>query len=169
MADAVKRGGREMSQSLRHLERALAWALLGVVVAVALVGLLRYGLDMGWVWMQEGYLWLNAAVVLLAMTPTMARDRHVRVDLLYRNYGDRGRAIVDILSVVLLLWPLLGVVLWTSFPYVQASWSVWEGSREAGGLPGLFLLKSMLPLAAVLLLARGLATVLCSWRMLRVQ
>ena len=46
-----------------------------------------------------------------------------------------------------------------SLPYVASSWRVLEGSSEVGGIPGLFLLKSLIPLTAALLLLQGLAEV----------
>ncbi len=41
--------------------------------------------------------------------------------------------------------------------YVAASWSLLESSRETGGLPGVYLIKSLIPLAAALVLLQGLA------------
>ena len=55
------------------------------------------------------------------------------------------------------LLPFSAFLGWASWDYVAASWAVWEGSRAAGGLPGLFLVKSLIPLAAVLTFLQGLA------------
>ena len=47
----------------------------------------------------------------------------------------------------------------TSLPYVQASWRVLEGSSEVGGIPAIFLLKTLLPVMAVLLFLQGLSQI----------
>ena len=63
---------------------------------------------------------------------------------------------------MLLLLPTCVFVFWSSLDYVANSWSVTEASREAGGLPGLFLLKTAIPLTALLLAAQGVAEALRS-------
>ena len=52
---------------------------------------------------------------------------------------------------MLLLLPLCAYILYTSYPYVAASFAVRESSREANGLAALFLLKAIIPLMAILL------------------
>ena len=42
------------------------------------------------------------------------------------------------------------------------SWAIHESSSEAGGLPAVYLLKSLIPLMACLLLLQGLSIVLNS-------
>jgi TRAP-type mannitol/chloroaromatic compound transport system permease small subunit len=70
---------------------------------------------------------------------------------------ERGRAWVDALGVLFFLLPLCGYILYESLPYVQSSFEVRETSREAGGLKGLFLVKAVIPLMAVLLALQALA------------
>jgi len=99
-------------------------------------------------------------VFMLGAAYTLRHDEHVRVDVLYRRMSDRSRAIVDLAGTVLFLLPLCGYLLYETVPYVESSWRVAERSREAGGLPALYLLKAVIPLMAVLLAIQGLATVL---------
>jgi len=81
----------------------------------------------------------------------------VRVDVFYRPAGIRYKAWVDLLGSLFLLLPLVLVVLYESWPYVAESWSKLEESREAGGMPGLYLLKSVILLFAVLVGLQGLS------------
>jgi TRAP-type mannitol/chloroaromatic compound transport system permease small subunit len=48
-------------------------------------------------------------------------------------------------------------IFWASWEYVLTSWSFEEGSPEAGGLPGVFLLKSLLLVMPTLLITQGIA------------
>ena len=57
----------------------------------------------------------------------------------------------------MLLLPVCLFLLWSSLDYAAASWSVTEASRQTGGLPGLFLLKSVIPLTALILALQGVA------------
>ena len=49
------------------------------------------------------------------------------------------------------------LILWTSIPYAARAWAIVEGSQETAGLPLVFLLKSVIPLFAVLMLLQGAA------------
>ena len=131
--------------------RAVAWLTLLMVLVTVVVVVLRYFLGIGWIWLQESVTWMHATVFLLAAAYTLARDEHVRVDIFYSRYSDRTRAWVDLLGSLLLLLPVMVFIVLISWRYVADSWSVLEGSREAGGLPAVFLLKSLIIVMAVML------------------
>ncbi len=139
--------------------RAVAWLTLVMVLLTVVIVVLRYAFDLGWIWLQESVTWMHASVFMLAAAWTLARDEHVRVDIFYQRLGPRGRAIVDLAGTWLFLVPVSVFLLWTSYGYVEASWTIREASREAGGLgyPAVPVLKSMIPVTAVMLLLQGIA------------
>ena len=137
--------------------KAVAWLTLGMVFVTFVIVGLRHLFDSGYIWMQESVIWMHALVFLLAAAYTLRQDEHVRVDIFYRRLSPKGRAWVDLAGTLFLLVPSMLFVLVTSLDFVAQSWRVQETSSESGGLPGLFLLKSAIPLAAVLLLLQGLA------------
>jgi TRAP-type mannitol/chloroaromatic compound transport system permease small subunit len=47
--------------------------------------------------------------------------------------------------------------MWASWDYVLVSWAKMEESREAGGLPGLFLLKTVVWVFCVAVALQGLS------------
>jgi TRAP-type mannitol/chloroaromatic compound transport system permease small subunit len=67
---------------------------------------------------------------------------------------------VDLLGTLLLLMPVCVYIFWTGWDYVSESWNVMEGSREAGGIPGVYLLKTLILVMPVLVLIQGLAWIL---------
>lgn len=143
--------------------RGVAWLALATVLVIALVVLLRYGFDAGSIALQELALYLHATLLMLGMSYTLALDEHVRVDILYRRFPPRRQALVDLLGTVLLLVPVCVLILVLSCDYVLASWSRLEGSGDAGGLPAVFLLKSLLLVMPALLLVQGMAEGLRAW------
>lgn len=145
-----------------RIGRLAAWTMAGVVAVVFLVVLLRYGFNWGRVWMQESYVWLNAAGVLLGAGYTLRHGRHVRVDVLYSRCSPRVKAAIDLAGVLLFLLPFCGVLIWFGYGYAQHSlWrgGAWQFERDAGEgvLPTVGLLKAVLPLAMGLLSLQGLA------------
>ena len=140
--------------------RAVAWLTLGMVLITFSVVVLRYAFNIGWIAMQESVTFLHATVFLLGAAYTLRHEGHVRVDIFYRDMSPRARATVDLLGTLLFLIPVCVFILWTSREYVMDSWSLREGSREAGGLPGVFLLKTAIPVMALLLILQGVSQLL---------
>jgi len=147
--------------------RAVSWLTLALALTGFLVVLLRYVFNSGWIWMQESLTWMHAVVFMLGAAYTLKHDEQVRVDVIYRRLSVRRRAIIDLAGVVLFLLPLCGYIFYESLPYLLSSWSVGERSREAGGLPALYLLKAIIPIMSALLIVQGLSQVLRSIVILR--
>ena len=137
--------------------RGVAWLTLAMVLITFAVVILRYIYSIGWVWMQESYVWLHGIVFMMGAGYTLLHNGHVRVDIIYRTAGVRYKAVIDLLGSFLLLLPMVTVVFLVSINYVTSSWLKLEESREAGGLPGLFLLKSVILAFCLLLGLQGLA------------
>jgi TRAP-type mannitol/chloroaromatic compound transport system permease small subunit len=150
-----------------RIGRIAAWSMAGVVAIVFLVVALRYGFNWGRVWIQEAYVWLNAAGVLLGAGYTLRHDAHVRIDIYYEGWSARARALADLFGCIFLLAPALVLILVTSRGYVWRSWAIGETSREAGGLPAVYVLKALIPVFAVLMALQGLALAIRCLRTLR--
>lgn len=122
--------------------RVMSWLIPLMVLNTFAVAVLRYAFDLGWVWLQESYVWMHGAIIMIGVGYTLLHDGHVRVDIVYAALSAKGKAWVNLLGVILFLLPMVCVLLWVVSPYVHLSWSRLETSREAGGIPGLFILKS---------------------------
>ncbi len=140
--------------------RIVSWFSLFMVVTTFLVVLLRYAFDLGWIAMQESVTYMHAALFMLGAAYTLQRNGHVRVDIFYQKLSQRGRAWVDLLGTLLLLVPVCVFIAWVGWDYVLESWDVMEGSREAGGIPAVYLLKTLIIVMPVLMLLQGLAWIL---------
>ncbi len=142
--------------------RAVSWASVGMVVLTVLVVVLRYAFDLGWIALQESITYLHAALFMLGVAYTLKREGHVRVDIFYQRWSPRTQALIDVLGGLLLLLPTCAFIFWSGSDYVMASWAIHEGSREAGGLPGVFLLKTLILLMPLFLALQGVASILRS-------
>ena len=156
----MKRFAAWLDLPARWVEALLVWLVpLLVALCFALV-VGRYLFSAGSIAAQEALQWLHSLVFLLGAAGTLQAGQHVRVDVLQQRWSPRTRAIVDALGYILLLLPFAGFMLWISLDYVAASWALREGSRDPGGLPGTYLLKSLIPVAALMLALQALADLL---------
>jgi TRAP-type mannitol/chloroaromatic compound transport system permease small subunit len=128
-------------------------ALTFVIVA------LRYGFNLGWIAMQESVIYLHAAVFLLGSAYTQ-HDGHVRVDVFYRGFSQKRKALVNLVGTLFLLLPIMIFITWVSWHYVIESWQTLESSRESGGLPFLYVLKSFILLFSFTMLLQGISEVI---------
>lgn len=140
-----------------RIGRGVAWLTLLMVLVTFVVVILRYVYAIGWVWLQESYVWLHGIIFMVGAGYTLLHNGHVRVDIFYRPKSRRYKAIVDLLGSLLLLLPLVCVVSYVSYDYVLDSWIRREESREAGGLPALFLLKTVILLFCLLIGLQGVS------------
>ena len=139
------------------LGRATAWLTLLMALATAAVVALRYVFGQNTILLQEGVNALHGLVLMLGIAYTLLEKGHVRVDILHSRLAERRRRAVDGFGHAVFLLPVAALILLTSLPYVAQSWRVAEGSAEVGGLPGVYLLKTLIPVMAVLLFAQGLS------------
>ena len=91
---------------------------------------------------------------------TLKTEGHVRVDIFYQRFSTRTRAWVNSLGGIVFLLPLCLFILGVSWNYVAESWAIRETSPEPGGIPAVFLLKTLLPVMALNLLLQGTAETL---------
>lgn len=140
--------------------RVVAWLTLLMVAICLLLVIGRYFLDFGSIALQELVVYLHALVFMPGIAYTLKHDAHVRVDIIYQRLGERGRAWVDLCGGLLFLLPVAVFIGWMSLDYVIFSWRLRESSVEPGGLPGVFLLKSVILLMAAGLFAQGIGEII---------
>jgi TRAP-type mannitol/chloroaromatic compound transport system permease small subunit len=129
------------------------------LVTTAVV-LLRYGFSKGAIAAQESVLYMHAAAFLLGASYTLLTDQHVRVDVFYHRFSPRARDWVNAVGHVLFTFPLCALIAFGSVQYVADAWAIREGSPEPGGIPAVYLLKTLIPAMAVLLALQALSEVL---------
>ena len=144
--------------------RAVSWLTLAMVLVTFVIVVMRYVFDVGLIWLQETLTWFHAAVFMLGTAYTMQREAHVRVDIFYRKMSDKRRAWVDLLGVVVFVFPMCAFFVWASWEYVVTSWQIGEVSRNAGGLPFPFvpLLKTALLVMPIAVALQGVSLLLQS-------
>jgi TRAP-type mannitol/chloroaromatic compound transport system permease small subunit len=131
--------------------------VLGIVLLQFALVVARYIFSFGSIRLSEAVIYGHAAVIMLAAAWTLAAEGHVRVDVFYAHASVRTKAVVDLFGSLLLLLPFALVLLWLSAPFAARSWAILERSHETSGLPLVFVLKTLIPLFALLMALQGVA------------
>ncbi len=148
---------RRLSAVSVALGKGVAWLTAVMALTTTFIVISRALFNTGSVTTQDSVTYMHALVLMCASAYTMRCDGHVRVDIFYRSYSSVQKAWLDALGTLLLLLPFCAFTLTVSWNYVNAAWVIREGSVDAGGIPGVFLLKTLIPLNAALLALQGLA------------
>jgi TRAP-type mannitol/chloroaromatic compound transport system permease small subunit len=148
-----------LSESTGHL---ISYLTIFMVLGTLSIVVLRYAFDLGWIFLQEMIVWMHAAVFMIGAAYTYKQNEHVRVDIFYHDLSPRNKAKIDLAGNFIFLLPLSLSIIYFCWDYAANSWAFKEGSREAGGLPYPFvpLLKSIIPLTAILLILESIKQVL---------
>lgn len=152
----------EIDKTTNLVGHAVSWLttiMVGVVVTVVIT---RYFLQVGSIAMQESVTYLHAMIFLLGIPYTLKHSGHVRVDIFYRQFSLRRKALVDFCGGVLFLIPVSILIFYCSWDYVVSSWAIKETSAENDGLPFIYLLKTLMLLMPATLLLQGVAEILRS-------
>ena len=152
MIDYVDAINRKVGLSIRWL------ALIMVLVQFGTV-MLRYLFGISYIFLAEGVLYMHATLFMLGAGYTMLVDGHVRVDIFYARFSQRKKALVNLLGHIAFLLPMCVLIIMMSWRFVFNSWSIMEGPLSVGGIPALYLLKSIIPLFCMLLIIQAVAAI----------
>ena len=145
-----------------HSGRLLAWLVVAMALLTTVIVVMRYGFNVGSMMGQEAVIYMHGSLFMLGSAYALKSGAHVRVDIFYRNFSPRAQAWVNSLGGLVFLMPLCAFIGFSSWNYVSESWIVRETSSQPGGIPAVYLLKSIIPLMAFNLFLQGLAETLRS-------
>ena len=137
--------------------QCVAWLTAAMALTVGVIVITRNLFGMGAIALQESVTFMHAMVIMLAAAYALVQGAHVRVDIFYRRFQPLQKAWADMIGAVFFLLPVSLFIAIFSWEYVAASWAISERSADAGGLPGVFLLKGLVLINALLLTLQAIA------------
>ena len=143
------------------------WALPLLVLSVAFGVFADSIFGMSWTKLEESAVYLHVSVIMLGSAAALLAGQHVRVDVFHTRMTPKQKARTDLIGFYILLMPASLLILWVSQSRLKSSWTILEGSLEADGIHGVFLLKSSISLFCILMLMQALAIALRAAAVLR--
>ena len=129
-----------------------AFAMVLMILNVFYDVIMRYFFNTGSIAMQEMEWHLFSVVILLGMSYTLKEEGHVRVDVIYNNLTPKKQALINMLGVVLFIFPIAILVGLSSIENATEAYISMEQSGDPGGLPYRWVVKALIPLAFLLLI-----------------
>ena len=139
----------------------LSLAIPFMVIMMLIVVVSRYVFGIGQTGLQELIMYMHGLVFLASAGYLVTKDEHVRVDIFYRDETKEYKHKLNVILGIIFLLPIILVILFYSFEFVQMSWKISEISTEAGGLKYVYVQKTLillLPISLLLALIKILRT-----------
>ncbi|WP_051564041.1 TRAP transporter small permease subunit [Desulfovermiculus halophilus] len=144
--------------------KAVAWLVPVLILELVYDTAARYLFNAPTAWSYDISYMLYGTIFLAAAAYTLQLDRHVRIELLYDRLSTRGRAIIDCLGYLVFFFPPLTALVCYGAQFAWKSWGILETGGQSMWQPPIYPFKTVLPLAAALLLVQGVALFIRSLR-----
>ena len=139
----------------------LAGLLLLVLTAVILYDVIgRRFFATGSFKLQELEWHLHGAIALLACGYAYVRNAHVRVDIFAGRMSGPFRIRLELVGILLFLLPFMALLFWFGLEFAERSFVRGESSPGGLGLTNRWIIKSVIPLSALLTICAGLSVAL---------
>ena len=136
---------------IKESGKIASFLILLLIILVSVSVILRYIFSIGFIWLQDLYIWVHAIFILLGLTYTLNKDEHVRIDLLYRSLKKKIKKKINFFGTLLFGMPVSFILIFNGFDYFYRSFLLNESSKETGGLPFIFILKFFIFLTGIFL------------------
>jgi len=130
--------------------RTALWLSIALVLVLTYETTARYVFNSPTQWAFETSYMIGATLAVLGWSYTHRHRGHIRVDVFYTRLPARGKAIVDVASSFIFLFPLLTVLIYTAYTSMMFSWKLHEKLTESSFLPPAGPIKTVLLLGICL-------------------
>jgi len=138
---------------------AFSWLIVALTLLISWEVFSRYVLDHPHAWAFDVMIMMYGTMFMMAGAYTLAKNGHVRGDVLYSFFKPRTQAGVDLLLYLLFFIPGVIALVWAGYNYAAESWAIREHSNITADGPPVYPFKTVLPMAGVLLLAQGIVEI----------
>lgn len=138
---------------------AFAWLILALTLQISWEVFSRYVLNAPNQWAFDLMIMMYGTVFMMAGAYTLAKNGHVRGDVLYGFFPPRLQAGLDLALYFLFFIPGVVALVWAGYTYAQESWAINETSNITANGPPLYPFKTVIPIAGIFLLAQGLVEI----------
>lgn len=139
---------------------AFSWFIVALTLHVTWEVFRRYALDSPRAWAFDVMIMFYGALFMMAGAYTLAKNGHVRGDVLYGFFRPRTQATIDLILFIVFFLPGVFALTWAGFFYARESWQINEHSNITYEGPPVYPFKAIIPLAGAILLLQGIVEII---------
>ena len=139
---------------------AFSFFIVGLTLLVSWEVFSRYALDQPHAWAFDVMIMLYGTLFMMAGAYTLAKNGHVRGDVIYGFFTPRTQATIDLTLYIVFFLPGVIALTWAGYTYAAESWAIREGSNVTAGGPPYYPFKTVIPVAGAIVLAQGIVEII---------
>jgi len=138
---------------------AFSWFIVGLTLLISWEVFSRYALDEPHAWAFDVMIMQYGTLFMMAGAYTLAKNGHVRGDVLYGFFRPRTQAALDLTLYILFFIPGVVALVWAGYTYAAESWAINEHSNITADGPPIYPFKTVIPVAGTILLLQGMVEI----------
>ena len=137
--------------------KAVAWLMLPLILELVYDTFARYLFNAPTVWSFDLSYMLYGILFMIGGAYALLDESHIRIEIFYNRFSKKCKAASDLIGYVLFFFPAIGALFYFGIFYSADSWKILEHSTSSYWSPPVYHFKTIIPLAALLLLLEGLS------------
>ena len=138
---------------------AFSWLIVVLTLQVSWEVFARYALDDPHAWAFDAMIILYGTLFMMAGAYTLAKNGHVRGDVLYGFFRPRTQATIDLVLYLVFFVPGVFALTYAGYYYAAESWAILEHSNVTADGPPIYPFKTIIPIAGAFLLLQGIVEI----------
>ncbi len=139
---------------------AFSWFIVGLTLLISWEVFSRYVLDHPHAWAFDAMIMMYGTLFMMAGAYTLAKNGHVRGDVLYGFFPPRLQAGLDLTLYIVFFIPGVIALAWAGYTYAAESWAINEHSNITSEGPPIYPFKTIIPVAGAFLLVQGIVEII---------
>lgn len=149
-----------IDQVSTRIGQAFSWLIVVLTLLVSWEVFSRYVLNNPHAWAFDAMIILYGTLFMMAGAYTLAKNGHVRGDVIYGYFKPRTQATIDLTLYLVFFLPGVIALVWAGYDYAAESWSIRERSSVMYEGPPIYPFKTIIPIAGAFLLMQGIVEIL---------
>ena len=140
--------------------QAFSWLTVALTLHISWEVFSRYVLDHPRAWAFDAMIMMYGTLFMMAGAYTLAKNSHVRGDVIYGYFTPRAQAILDLTLYIVFFLPGIVALTYAGYFYAAESWAIDEHSNITAEGPPVYPFKTVIPLAGAFVLVQGIVEII---------
>ena len=140
--------------------RSFSWLIVALTALISWEVFSRYALDHPHAWAFDVMIQMYGTLFMMAGAYTLAKNGHVRGDVIYGFFTPRAQAALDLTLYIVFFIPGVVALVWAGYTYAAESWAIRESSNITSEGPPYYPFKTIIPVAGAFVLVQGIVEII---------
>jgi len=141
------------------LGHTFSWLIVALTLLISWEVFSRYVLGTPHAWAFDVQIMLYGTLFMMAGAYTLAKNGHVRGDVLYGFFEPRTQATIDLILYLIFFIPGVVALSYAGYNFAADSFRINEHSSISADGPPIYPFKAVIPIAGTMLLLQGLVEI----------